>query len=359
MAQITAFGVDVIEGTAWPPIAIDIVGLSPSGIGLYDRLLADAKKVGPDEAKLVELVGRERAEPLLGEAIGRQATSSFVTDLHGVRKIPRNFFDLIETELRRFGVAAISPTIPDQSAAPVRVEERDGRITRVSDRDSPLGAVERDFNAWREPILEHVRELLENNFREGTNHGRARDRLVALSKLLPGEIADVKERQFRIGYEIERLDGLIVAYRSGADDMPIFDVAVLEDLDRLRIALKMGVDRLERWSEFRRAATNDPARDGDADRDAVGDALEQLADRMDEREKYFDADLPVTFRFLAEAVRDPRGATKTVVYGAVRSAENLISFLGQKSLGIGRNAVEGVEQHISKAVAALLIVVLG
>jgi hypothetical protein len=68
----------------------------------------------------------------------------------------------------------------------------------------------------------------------------------------------VKERQFRIGYEIERFEGLISAYRSGGDDMPELNAAALEDLDRLRISLKIGVDKLERWNEFRRDATQDP-----------------------------------------------------------------------------------------------------
>ncbi len=54
--------------------------------------------------------------------------------------------------------------------------------------------------------------------------------------------------------------------------------------------------------------------------------------------------------------RSAPGATKTVIYGAVKSAENLISFLGQRALGIGKNALEGVEKHISKAVAASLLI---
>src|SRR5271166_1777116 len=89
MAKITATGIDVIDGTRPPPIAINIIELPPRGIDLYDALLADAKKLGPDEAKLVEVVGRERTELLLTDAIKRQATSSFVTDSHGVSKIPR------------------------------------------------------------------------------------------------------------------------------------------------------------------------------------------------------------------------------------------------------------------------------
>jgi hypothetical protein len=197
--------------------------------------------------------------------------------------------------------------------------------------------------------------LLSGDFRDGTNHSRARDRLVALGELLPCSIVEVKERQFRIGYEIERLEGLVLAYRSGADDMPLLNAAVLEDLDRLRIALVMGIDKLERWAEFRRAAADDSMQEGSANPVVISDALDQMAAKMEQLPRYFDPEVPATFRFLAEAARDPFGATKTVVYGGVRSAENVVSFLGQKALGIGKNAVDAVDQHISRAVAISLI----
>ena len=245
---------------------------------------------------------------------------------------------------------------PEQSAAPIRVEERNGKIARISDRDSPLRATEEDFNKWREPVLDHVQELLSGDFRVGTNHGRIRDRLVALGDLLAGNLTEVKERQFRIGYEIERLDGLIVAYRTSADDMPALNAAVLEDLDRLRIALAMGINKLERWAEFRRAATDDPMQEGSADPVVISNALNNMAVEMERQQKYFDPELPDTFRFLAEAARDPQGATKTVIYGAVKSAENVVSFLGQRALGIGINAAGAIEQHISKVVARALLV---
>jgi hypothetical protein len=53
-----------------------LVGLLPSKIDLYDALLADAKKLGSDKAKLVKALTRERAEPLLVDAIKRQAHRS-------------------------------------------------------------------------------------------------------------------------------------------------------------------------------------------------------------------------------------------------------------------------------------------
>jgi hypothetical protein len=245
--------------------------------------------------------------------------------------------------------------VPDQSPAPVRVEERHGKIALASDRDSPLLSAEVDFNAWREPVIDHVRELLAGDFRQGTNHGRARDRLVALGNLLPGSVPEVKERQFRIGYEIERFEGLVAAYRFGGDDMPALNAAVLEDLDRLLIGLKTGIDKLERWAEFRRAAADDPMCEGEANPTVVGEALDEMTAVMERQSKYFDPDLPATFRLLVEAVRDPVGATRTVVYGAMTSAENLIKFLGQRALGIATKTADAIEQHISKGVAAFLI----
>jgi hypothetical protein len=256
---------------------------------------------------------------------------------------------------RRLAELSSAAVIPDQSPAPVRVEERDGRVAKATDRDSALSATERDFRAWRDPVVDHIDELTASDFAIGTNHSRIRDRLMALGKLLPGEIVEVKERQFRIGYEIERFEGLMAAYRSGGDDMPLLNAAQLEDLDGLRVALKMGIDKLERWSEFRRQANESTAGEADADRETVGDALDEMAEVMEQGPRYFDPELPASFRFLAEAVRDRSGATKTIVYGAVKSAENVISFLGQRALGIGKKSVEAVEAHISKAIAASLV----
>jgi hypothetical protein len=244
---------------------------------------------------------------------------------------------------------------PDQSSAPVVVEERNGTIARISDQDSSLRTTEQDFNEWREPVLDHVQELLSSDFRDGTNHSRIRDRLVALGNFLSGSLEEVKERQFRIGYNIERLDVLILAYRSDGDDMPTLNAAVLGDLDRLRLALAMGIDKLERWAEFRRAASDDPMHEGSANPVVIGNALDEMAAEMERSSKYFDPALPTTFRFLAEAARDPLGATKTVIYGAVKSAENVVSFLAQRALGIVTNTIDAVEKHISKAVAATLI----
>ena len=147
--------------------------------------------------------------------------------------------------------------IPDQSPAPVRsksvMEKSRRRLIVIA-----LHVTERDFRAWRDPVVDHLDQLTASDFATGTNHSRIRDRLTSLGKLLPGDIADVKDRQFRIGYEIERFDGLMAAYRSGGEDMPALNAAQLEDLDRLRVALKMGIDKLERWSEFASRRTKVP-----------------------------------------------------------------------------------------------------
>ena len=267
--------------------------------------------------------------------------------------------EAVNMEIKRRLAGISIAKIPDQSPAPVRVEERDGRISKSSDSESAIAASERDFKAWRDPVVDHIEELTASDFAKGTNHGRVRDRLMALDRLLPGEITEVKDRQFRIGYEIERFDGLVAAYRIGGDDMPLLNAAQLEDLDRLCVALKIGIGKLERWSEFRKRANESTAGEADADREIVGDALDEMAAIMEQRPQYFDPQLPETFRFLSEAVRDPRGATKTVVYGAVKSAENLMSYLGQRALGIGKKSAEAVEQHISKAVATVLVTGLG
>ena len=247
------------------------------------------------------------------------------------------------------------PEIPEQVAAPVRVEERGGKVSKVSDRDSPLSASERDFNAWREPVVDHIEELTSSDFASGTNHSRVRERLTKLGKLLLGEISELKENQFKIGYEVDRFEGLMEAYRTGGEDMPALNAAQLKDLEHLRVALRMGIDKLERWSEFRKQANESNSGEAEVGPEVAGDTLDKMAAVMKREEKYFDPQLPATFRFLSESLRDPMGATKTIVYGAVKSIENVISFLGQRALGIGKKTVEAVETQISKEVATRLI----
>jgi hypothetical protein len=286
-----------------------------------------------------------------------EAEDAAFTDVPG--ELPWRYgAEAVNTEIaRRLAELRVSK-IPDQSPAPVRVEERDGKVAKASDRDSALSASERDFKAWRDPVVDHINELTAFDFAEGTNHGRVRDRLMALGKLLLGEIAEVKERQFRIGYEIERFEGLTAAYRTGGEDMPVLNAAQFEDLDRLRVALRRGVEKLERWSEFRKQANESTTGEADADRETVADTMDEMAEVMEQRPQYFHPELPTSFRFLAEAVRDRSGATRTIVFGAVKSAENVVSFLGQRALGIGKKSVEAVEAHISKAIAASLIAAL-
>jgi hypothetical protein len=102
-------------------------------------------------------------------------------------------------------------------------------------------------------------------------------------------------------------------------------------------------------------AAADPLHEGDANPTAVGDALDEMVAVMERQAEYFDPEFPATFRFIAEAVRDPWGAIKTVVYGAVKSVENLISYLGRMALGIVTKAIDAVEEHISQAVAKSLL----
>jgi hypothetical protein len=357
--------IEPTEGGGWncaiirPPGTTGPPGAYTDCVNYIDAIVQQLQSqydLSPDAAALLSGAGGLTAEASLlpFTTSGMDAAHNIAVQLSAYRQ--RRFAAIASNAVASPPLLpAASPPVPDQSLAPVRVEERDGKIARVSDSDSPLLSAEADFNAWREPIIDHVQELLTSEFRQGTNHSRARDRLVALGNLLPGSVSDVKERQFRIGYEVERLEGLIAAYRTGGDDMPALNAAVLEDLDRLHRNLQMGIDKLERWAEFRRMALHDPLHEGGANPTVVSAALDEMAAVMERQPKYFDSELPATFRFLAEAVRDPVGATTAVVYGAVRSAENLISFLGRKALGIATKTADAVEKHISTAIAAALI----
>ena len=63
-------------------------------------------------------------------------------------------------------------------------------------------------------------------------------------------------------------------------------------------------------------------------------------------------------RFVVEVI-DGLDLSATLVYGAVKSAENLFSFLAQRALGIVKKVIDGVEQSITKAIAGSLLLGLG
>ena len=140
--------------------------------------------------------------------------------------------------------------------------------------------------------------------------------------------------------------------------MPSLNAAVLEDLDHLHIALVMGIGKLGRWSAFQRAAAADPLGEGDASPYEISAAVDDMASKMEAETQHFDPELPRSFRFLAEATKDPVGVSKAIVYGTVKSAENLLVFLGQRAVGIGKSAINAVEQHISRAVSTGVILTL-
>jgi hypothetical protein len=48
-----------VDGSRVSPIAVNMTGLR-RGLDMYDVLIADAKNIGQDEARLVEIVGREQ-----------------------------------------------------------------------------------------------------------------------------------------------------------------------------------------------------------------------------------------------------------------------------------------------------------
>jgi hypothetical protein len=55
-----------------------LIELLPDAIDLYDQVLWEARRAGPEKEKLVKRLGRGRVEPLLEDAIARfQSTGSF------------------------------------------------------------------------------------------------------------------------------------------------------------------------------------------------------------------------------------------------------------------------------------------
>jgi hypothetical protein len=77
-----------------------IVEKLPSEIDMFDMVRLEAERIGdPEKVKLLKAFGRERAEPLLIEAVEMAQRDSFAK---WGGKIPRTLLDLIEPELTAF-----------------------------------------------------------------------------------------------------------------------------------------------------------------------------------------------------------------------------------------------------------------
>ena len=89
--------------------AARLVQLMPTAIDLYDIVRSEARSGARRNAfrceigeRQIKRAGRARIERWFGEAMDRQATSSFVMDANGNSKIPRRRLDLIEWDLHQF-----------------------------------------------------------------------------------------------------------------------------------------------------------------------------------------------------------------------------------------------------------------
>jgi hypothetical protein len=357
---------EVVESALWPVIPLDTYrtfsGVHPMPYRLEREWLslgAQLLRRGPRWQIWIEWyedVLNGRPPWGLPRESGNRVSFEFLTwpDEKWLRdpdEINAEIAALIEAERTKLATG----DVPEQQIAPVRVEERDGKIAKASDRDSPLSARERDFEQWRMPVASHLDELLAGDFRPGTNHGRMRDRLTELQAHLQGSIADVKENQFKLGYGMTRFAGLISAYETGGDDMPVLSPDTLKDLIVLDAGLRMGLDKLERWAAFREAAANDRSGAADAPAGEVAKVLDSMAGTMEKNETYFDPELPESIRWVSEALKDPGGASRSAVFGGVRSAENVFIFLAQRALGLVKAPFDGAEIGLRQTTAAALI----
>ncbi|MFI5032166.1 MAG: hypothetical protein ACHQPH_15830 [Reyranellales bacterium] len=247
---------------------------------------------------------------------------------------------------------------PPQSPAPIKVELRDGLIAPMRGAGAIEGA-EAEFDEWRRIAEGHVLELCGTDFKQGTNHDRIRKRLLALAMSLSLDVEQIRAQEFRLGYEVDLLDVLVGAYNRASDDFPTIGAASLAELNLLVRRLRDGRGHLLRWKEFERAAKDDAHEEGLASASEVALHVDQLAEHTESLPRYFDPDLPRSLRFLSNALRDPGGATRTMVYGAVKSVENVLAFVAERALAITRASLTAVEAHISKALGAALISGLG
>jgi len=86
--------------------------------------------------------------------------------------------------------------------------------------------------------------------KEGTNHQGLRERLLALASNLGSDAESVKEREFQIGYDLERLNVLLGLYSAKSDDLPAIGANVLAELSLLSKRCGDGLSHLSEWAQF-------------------------------------------------------------------------------------------------------------
>jgi hypothetical protein len=261
-----------------------------------------------------------------------------------------------ESFLLQLDIAASA--IPDQVVAPIRVEERDGRISLSHNRDAVLLVEDRDFEHWRVPVVAHIREELRKDFAHGTNHVRVRERLSALLDLVNLPLPEVKDRQFELGYSIQRFRALVAVYQTTEGDMPALPADTLADLELLSGTLELGLSKLELWELFNAQAASVPRGTIIDSVGELGQALDTIVREMESAPSYFDPEVPRTFMFVTEGVRDPVGASKAIIFGAVRSLENLLIGASRRLVRSLRNAADNIETVIASKATIVIAGVL-
>ena len=77
-----------------------IMEIIPKELNVYDNLMDDAKKLGPDAVQLVKKCGRRKVNEFLEARITEQMSNKQPAPR---RRMPRSFFDLIADDLERYG----------------------------------------------------------------------------------------------------------------------------------------------------------------------------------------------------------------------------------------------------------------
>lgn len=281
---------------------------------------------------------------IIGESSGN-ASSKLVDHPvpHDEPRFPdRRFLDHVEEASR---------TLPRQKIAPINIKAVNERVIASGFEHSLDDGKERDIQRWYAPLLAHVQNELKSNFRQGTNHSHIRERLITLRDVLKLPMHIIEEKQFELGYATRRFRRILNVYQNNQSDMPVLSQNIWEDLDELCNSLEIGLSKFVPWRRFVIEIEGVPPDPTLPLGSEIAKRMEPIIDVMEQEPKYFDPEIPRTFRFLSEAAKDPDGVGRLAIYGLIRSAENLMIGTSNLFLGMIKGAIKNASEIIASKAA--------
>lgn len=234
--------------------------------------------------------------------------------------------------------------VPAQRAAPARFRFEAGILRVLHTADQPDADVKAATRSARDGLLSCGATLLDKLGEASNCDKRIADVVLKLQEQLASEHDIVQLGIANIGSEM-----LCAAF---ADELPDALVALMQSYSA---GIGMYVAQFSEWQKF---AENAAAVDlSTTDVKELSTTARILTERLTVAGAV-DPEVPRTFAFLSELIRDPTKASKRAVFAVVRTIENLIAAVFREGADFLSFTLDGAKEGIKSATRKVVVVTL-